>query len=266
MKVCVLGNSHVAKYTNASVDLAKSYPDLSIDYFGVSYPRVLGMLCDERGHYRVDASLAKASGQRPARILRSIRMVNDREYVDLNEYDAVFFVGNYIKLKDIFRIFAEYDIDRYPGRQKAHLMSLAAFDEIVDEIVQSHIPTWIKHMSNATNVYASIMPFLSEDCTKSTNPEYDYLRSATSRTVGLPSLMERVHKKIETKLSNCGAKYIRQRKETISKEILTKSRFSIGSRVFGLDADAHPKDDFIHMNAEYAKTSFKDFNDVAFPG
>ncbi|MGB0505163.1 MAG: hypothetical protein ACPGGK_03115 [Pikeienuella sp.] len=263
MKVCIIGNSHVAAFTNAGASLRAKYPSFKIDFFGVSFPHNDGIACDANGVYGPDRALAEEVGLRPARVMRQVRAVNGADSVDLTQYDAVYLVGHYIKIKDIFRIIAVNDIDGFSDRAMPCQMSRAAFEDMAREIILTHVPDRLGLIADAAPTWVSIVPFLSADCLSDEGTEYAYLRRVLHGGHELTPMIDTIHSLIAERLNALNLRYIPQRSETAPQTVVTESAFSVGSRHFGEDGAAHETRDYMHMNADYAALCFDDFATLA---
>lgn len=258
-KVCIIGSSHVAAYTNAKAQIAKTHPDFSVDYFGVSFPHVEGLACDAKGVYGLDRALAQSKGLRGNRAQAAVQRINERASIDLSQHDAVFYVGHYIKLKDVIRLIAVYDIDGFPDRGRSGLMSRAAFEAMTREIIHDHIPDRLGNMGRATRTWVSIIPLLSSACLEDVGSEYDYLRTVTPDALAIAPIMAWIQQMIGERFYELGITYIQQHPRTTPQLIVTERTYSQGSRVFGETAEEHGARDYLHMNADYAAMCFDDF-------
>jgi hypothetical protein len=259
MKVCIIGNSHVAAFTNAEAALNAKYPSTEIDFFGVSFPHVDAIACNKDGMYGLDNALAAKIGLRPARVLRQIQAVNNVDAVNLLQYDAVYLVGHYIKIKDIIRMIAGNDIDGFADRAMPGLMSRAAFSDMAREIINTHIPDHVGLISKSAKTWVSIIPFLSADCLADEGTEYEYLRRVLHGDHDLRPIMDLIQGMIKERFAELGLCYIPQRATTAPQYVVSEAALSTGSRQFGKDGVSHETRDYMHMNATYAAQCFDDF-------
>jgi hypothetical protein len=225
----------------------------------VSFPYVDGLACSAEGVFGVDRALALSVGLRPNRVQAVVQQINEREAVDLSQYDAVFFVGHYIKLKDVISMIAVYDIDGFPDRERPGLMSSAAFEAMLREIIRDHVPDWVGNMGRATQVWSSIIPLLSSACLEDEGWEYEYLRSTAPDAAAIAPIMEWVQQMISDRFAELGITYIRQCVSTMPQVVVTAQAHSKGSRRLTGTAEEHEDRDYIHMNAGYAALCFDDF-------
>lgn len=259
IKVCVTGNSHVAAFKHAQAAIKGAHPGFAVDFFGVAFPHVDGLACNADGVFGVDRALSLAAGIQPHRVRAAVMVINEHPSIDLSDYDAAFHVGQYVKVKDILRIIAGYDVDGFPDRNRPGRMSFAAFEAMVQEIVDDHIPDWIGNLAGATRAWASIVPFLSEACLADEGTEYEYLRATAPDAAAIGPIMAFVQDIIGDRFAALGVTYIPQRTSTTPQQVVTAAKHSVGSRRFGGVGETHDARDYIHMNAAYAASCFDEF-------
>ena len=259
IRACVIGNSHVAAFRHARDNIHQAHPDFSVDFFGVAFPHVDGLACNVDGVFGVDRASSLAVGIQPNRVRAAVLNINEQPSIDLSAYDAAFNVGQYVKLKDIFRTIARYDVDGFPDRKRPGRMSRAAFEAMVREIVDDHIPDWIANMAGATRSWASIVPFLSAACLDDEGSEYQYLRHIVPDADAVAPIIAFVHQVIRERFTALGVTYIPQRRNTTPHMVVTATEHSAGSRRFGGAGEAHDARDYIHMNTAYAASCFDEF-------
>ncbi|MGB0851719.1 MAG: hypothetical protein ACPGSI_00390 [Pikeienuella sp.] len=259
MKVCILGNSHVAAYKSAEADIAASFPDVEASYFGVSWPHIDACVCSADGAFGLQRAAADAVGLNWRGTFKHVRTINGRAMVNAAEFDAVFIVGRDIRMREILQLLATTDIEGFADRGRATLMSHAAFAAFITDLAKQAFPDDFAHLGAATRCAATIMPYLSAACLADERARYDDIRALEAAPADLDAVMGVVDDVVSARCKELGITYLPQRRDTMLNGILTAPEYSSGSIGLANGGAAHDAKDYRHMNARYAHVAVEDF-------
>ena len=233
MRICFIGNSHLAALKLGWMEIQHEFPEISIAFFGA---RGIGW-----NSFQVTGNRLTVTGETA---LSDMRLTSGKDYMDMSDYDLFCVHGLGLGTIRSVRMNASHSVSPLLPRQQR--VSADAFEEA--------LVNWMSHTTSLAIVNAL-----------RTNTESRVIASAQPRlAAGAPQQTERTHKialrsgaaprlvdltvKAANKAYPC--RVIFQPEETVEQHILTRQEFSVGSMSLVHDIE-HQSHDLQHMNARF---------------
>jgi hypothetical protein len=251
-KLKVVGNSHVAAFKGAFLELADRLGDTQVSYFAA--PQA------EYSRFRMMAGKQFGLGPGPsperARAENVVLRINGATETDLSDQDAVFLVDRAGARHYLLSIIAQNDIDGLREVGAPRRMSAAAFDKFLDMIVEASLPApgWWNWEKQSVFVFPA--PLLAETCLRDDPLEphqYSAQRILAKAPQGCDEVLKLFDSRMIQKFREKGLNYVPQPEETVRDGFLTREEFRTGAIKLST-AVAHPRTDHKHGNARYAET------------
>jgi hypothetical protein len=236
MKICIIGNSHLAALGNAwRLQLKDAYPDLSVTFFGSAQ--------DSLKHLVVD-------GNRLVPLIplvgKNFLITTDGRFsiIDFSEFDQVVFVALGFNIFSIRRLLESFSVvedgDKRVISTQCFVASIAGFirESLLFDLLRKSVSI------TSLPMHVVLQPFPAKSVLK--NRMADVLRNMVK-----PELIVNLYKDaLSIACKEIGVVPVFQPKETITDNFFTKEIFSKGS-VTLLGKKSHDKNDWAHMNTDY---------------
>lgn len=251
MKICVLGDSHLAAFKLAWDELKGMWQaNTELEFYGIAGADFISKVFLE------DRCLVpKTEGGKRSFYNTS----GGQEKLDISSYDAAIIVGldckiNY--LSDVFTTHKTYDMPPSSSSYNNHVISLSCLTQVsMDSIRHSsmfQIAGLIRSIVEIP-IYVVPCPLPSVECLNDTS-----VKSYSLSLNACESVLSCYYKSISDICNIHCAIFIPQPISTIERFIFTRNTFSRGSvRLGGNLKTMHPDNDYAHMNKEYGKVYLK---------
>lgn len=252
-KLKVVGNSHVAAFKGAFLELADELVDTQVTYFAGPQGEFgkFRMMANKRFGYG-PGSLPAGDGKGSL-----VQRVNGGTETDLSDQDVVFLAASAGSRHNLLSIIARNDIDGLREVGASRRVSAAAFDKFLDMIVEASLPApgWWNWVGQSVFVFPA--PHVSESFPrdKPSGPDkFASERILAKAPQGCAEVLKLYDARMIQKFREKGLDYVPQPEETTRDGFLTVEEFrGAGSAKF-LDGSSFPQDDRRHGNARYAET------------
>ncbi len=228
MKICIIGNSHVASLKNAWVQMKSSHPNIEMTFFAAKGKDLSGLKCE-------DGVIVPDNPQ----LKSSLKFTSDgKEKIIPKEYDIFLVYGLNAKPYSIDDTNFSTDLLRQ------------AVNDFVDGTLSFEVINLIRKVSDK-KIFVGGVPIRS--VSKTNNNRYkieDY-------KLGTSIINNELYK-------NLNSKFIFQPDETLNENCQTLLKYSVGSVILSVrdgSSVLHSDDDNGHMNALFGKVWLESFFD-----
>lgn len=251
MRLCFLGNSHIAALREAWADDRDRWPGLEADFVGAHKDLLL--------RTRAEGSRLVPDDPATATAFRTLGGVKE---VDLASYDAVVITGCLVSVATAANTYRdcrwaglpslsrEPDLAAMPhgfvSRPAARAMVEATIDDRLGPMFARHI----RGMTDAPILMTSqprVSAAIKAKRRAVTRAHHSALENGDA--AGLSDLFEEAAARV---MAACGARFVPQPAQTIEDDILTALPYMEGAKRLTAKGDApQPKEDIMHANAAY---------------
>lgn len=240
MKICIIGNSHLAALKLAWDQLSADNKGTELVFFGARAKAMSHMAIQNECLIPTDENT-----------LEDINFTSGGlGYIDVNKFDAIFLYG----LACDFNVFSiPLKNHRLNGNNPAYKMMTSscftrACQDMIKESLIFKLATMVRQISDKP-LFISPSPFPSETCIYDKSGKWDILEQVKPDGADIKKYY---YNAIELVFKPLNAFILYQPNVTISEILFTKQEFSNGSiRMIKGFSSYHPKDDYAHMNKEY---------------
>lgn len=244
IRLCVIGNSHLASFKDAWDAMADSVSDFRLRFFGAPARELasLGLRRDLRYGPKQPAGDPETEDL--------LQRINGATSIDLAQADAVLFVGRRPAWAALAALIAGRDVDGLRRAGARQILSATAFDAILDAIVQGCLPG--KAWRNWTTPRLLMMPTPapSASCLTSERALYKPFQQIADAPDGVAQIYRTCQDRLTAAHRAAGITMIHQPGETLTPVFLTEKRWSVGARRLR-NGEPHLENDHRHMNAAY---------------
>jgi hypothetical protein len=246
MKVCIIGNSHIAALKAGLPDV--SLGDVEITFFGAPGECLNDMMLED--------GIMFAPTEELRRIVRIT--AGDQGDLRIRDFDAFVVIGLEFGVLPVLRTYRTHRADSHVFRIGAQqIVSDRCFDQTVYDLLnESPAVKLVRRLRSVTDrpillceqaaPSESIADFAGWWRQLADSADADALRELVERTIARLPL-------------SAGVSVAPQPEETLVRPILTAQEFSVGSvRLTPSVQDQHPDTDYAHMNATYGALVMRD--------
>ncbi|WP_198007895.1 glycosyltransferase family 32 protein [Methylovulum miyakonense] len=253
MKVCVMGNSHLAALKLAWDELVVDNNRNELVFFGARANAMVHMEIRNGCLFPTD-ELTKQD---------IIFTSGGLESIDFNGFDAVLLYGLACDVRIFSLALATHKLENIedPSRQ---VMTQACFTRVCQDVVSHNLLYKLAAMVRSVvdlPIFISPSPFPSRECVNDPS-KWDFLAGNYCQ-----SIQKGYYDGIKNAFQALQGIMIFQPEDTITDFLFTKPHFSSGSiRLTEGLSTAHPADDYVHMNKSYGIEFLKDALNVISSG
>ncbi|WP_299043369.1 hypothetical protein [uncultured Tateyamaria sp.] len=260
MKICMIGDSHLAMMMEA----AKAYSKSECDITAVTWPRQF------EDQFSYQGSQLMAMGPELAAFWKS-GGYSDR--IELTKFDKIVFVSHTVTMFNIFNILRDHVVSDWNGGalvveavnslnappNRRRLLTSAAFHECLKGIITSNYAFRIAAEARAhcaVPICVLPAPFLAEG-TLTHRPNLNGLKRILNRKDGANLARAYNDAHVAAFADVTDVTVVPQPAETITRACLTKEDYRVGATKFGTD-DLHRADDVMHAGPLMGQLLLKD--------
>ena len=241
MKICVLGNSHLAAFKLGWEKIAGDYPDVSVDCFGLG-----------RNTFRHTELKDGAIVPTKPELVEKMKLFSGgHASIPVAKYDAFVVVGLLAGMIRLMRYLPGHGIaGEMEDRPQivSYEMMQDAWDEYVNSTPMPHLIGLLREVSDAPILHF-MRPLRSSAILDEDNTRAQFFRSMAA-SGDMPYANALLARLMEPHL-NGHMIAIPQPEETTVGGVLTDKRYSVGSTLLRDEGTEHGDDDVSHMNADY---------------
>jgi hypothetical protein len=240
MKICVIGNSHVAAVKTGWDRIQHEFPRVEMTYFAARarYMRDL----------RVRGGILEAATEQLRKLIASTS--GGESTIDPSHYDGFLVVGSQLGLVYMLHMFASYRLFGFMGSTPgATMLSEACFHETARaQIDRSLAICLVRRLRSITGKPICVCP---EPLLDERAPQFEPFWQRDAE-LGYSLLSGLFDEKINQLQQELNFKFIPQPGKTVANEIFTAQEYKSGSIRLqpGFDAK-HDETDLMHMNSKY---------------
>ena len=250
MRIAIIGNSHLAAFKLAWNDLADTYRDITLVFFGSAGEEMRSKVAIEN-----DCLVAVTEGA-----------INDFHFtsggltkIDFSDFDAVLLVGMDCRMLPLYSALKSNRIYDAPSpsfsRKKVshRIISAACIAQLcMDQMKNTSMFHVLSLIRSVSKIPAFIIPcpFPSKACIYDNPARWAFLTRNASKT-----LQQSYYEGLSGLCRSFAATLITQPENTITDLLFTKEELSVGSVRFDdhLLTTLHKETDYVHMNGDYGK-------------
>jgi len=252
MKICVMGNSHLAALKLAWDELVTDYNQVELVFFGAR-ANAMTHLKEENG------CLVPTNDRTKQDILFTS---NGLELVDFTYFDAVLLYGLACDVRIFSSTLQNHKIDKNADSSR-QFMTRDCFSKVCQDGAEHSLlfkmATMVRRLTDLPLIVSS-SPFPSRACVDDASHNWDFLVNDDSEMIrqGYDDGIQRAFRVFQ-------AKVIPQPERTVTDNIFTKTHYSNASvRLIEGFTFVHPENDHAHMNKDYGVEYLKDiFNMIS---
>ncbi|HEX8234277.1 MAG TPA: hypothetical protein VF559_13135 [Caulobacteraceae bacterium] len=246
MRLCLIGNSHLAALLNSWEDTAPSYPDVQATFFGTraQFFFALSAAGDGRLTMAPRTMLVSTGGQGEVR-------VSD---IPLGDFDLAVVIGCGFSPSAVLRTYQDYHFHGLRARRPTGVTREQFKYGVRDKIDQSpawHVISLIRSQSRLPVLLAPSPLPSEEGVGKGGKAILDTYAEALANEDARELL--RVYADICRDLAEQGVRVVNQPEATKAAPLSTMQIYSIGSSRLRSKDRLHADDDVFHMNAAYGQ-------------
>lgn len=245
MKLCVIGNSHLAAFRIGLTKAPDLFPDLDVEFFGA---KGVGLKALRVRDGRMVARSPKISEQ--------LSMTSGgKTSIDPKAYDAFLIVGLNAGAASLMKCARRHrTVQMVAKSTPSHLVSDAMFDiaarELLEGAVFLQVVDQLRQIVADRPIVVAANPCPSWDIVAA---EPDPWADADLVGPRLAAIWEEKKRKVSADL---GVEFVEQPDETLKNGFFTREEFAHGSVRLRLTAE-HEDGEFNHMNADYGLVYLK---------
>jgi hypothetical protein len=236
MRICIIGNSHIACLKMGWDNLSSEYSDIAVDFYGARAQSL------NRVHLEGRCVIPDDDG-----IARAFVLSSGQAYLDADLYDFIFVVGAGLSLHRVVDFYGNFRSDDH-RRDGRYLLSSAAFAAaafgLLDKTSTIHILKLLKAIS-AENVLVYPNPLPGEGLLGMPGRANWHQMIENDDTESILSIFEAY---IENLIEQ-GIAIRRQPSDTLQSPIFTQSQFSAGYPAITDD---------VHKNCSFGRIIMRD--------
>lgn len=246
MKICILGNSHLASIKLGWEESKSLHVNYKVDFFGAPSKNLKNLRQD--GHFLItDDEFTQSALKKTSK---------GREKIHLDDYDAFLIVGSGFGIVQASIIMETHG---YIGEQtqiiSQYTLSESCFQDALSDSLKNSTGMFVYNMIcesiDKKNVFLLEQAYPTKQISQ---PNQIYNNSSKSNL----ELANKIYIRIKKQMSAKSINILCQPVETKDGEIHTREKYSIGS-VRLLNGNPHPETDFMHMNEQFGKLALLEF-------
>lgn len=241
MRICIIGNSHLAAVKLAWDDLANCYKDIEIVFFGARGTAMKNLEV-KNGCLIPTDDFTK----------QEIKFTSGgQEFISFNNFDAILLYGLACDLRMLSFPLSTHRLGHKIADSRP-IMSQACFTQLCEDRVSHNILFEIATMvRDATDIpiFVSPAPFPSQACIEDETQNWSYLNNHDGKIT-----QQSYYQGISNAFSSLHAIFIPQPEATITNNVFSKPHFTKKAiRLIKGFSHIHPENDYLHMNKDYGK-------------
>ena len=245
LRLCIIGNSHVAALRDAWMQQPDRWPALSLDFWAAQRDHLRRTIV-QHGRLMPTDTAGRAEMQQ----------INGRSDVDLAEFDGFVIAGAAICVQAILPIYRDARWTGLPSvrRGTPALISAGAARAVMGAILQDRLGYALAHRLRPQCVQPILMtsqPRVSAQILQSPRPELR-LHSVAIRNADADALGAGFDGVATDLFTGLGCRFLPQPPQTVAQGVLTQVQYVRGARRLSADMGAlQPQSDLMHANAQY---------------
>jgi len=239
MRICVIGNSHLAALKQAWDQLTFDYREIELVFFGA---RASAMT-----HLEVQNGCLVPTNEETRQDIYFTS--GGQSLIDINGFDAVLLYGLACDTHIFSPALATHRVGNIADTTRK-IMSLSCFTRICEDRVRRSLMFKIASLVRSVSgvpIFISPSPFPSRSCVEDTSGKWNILAANYCQPI-----QQGYYDGINRAFQSFEGIFLPQPGDTVTDFLFTKTQFSKGSiRLIEGLSSAHPDDDYNHMNKDY---------------
>jgi hypothetical protein len=252
MKICVLGNSHLAAFKLGWEQIAQATPGVTVDFFGLG-----------RNTFRHTALQEGAIVPTKPELVEKMRLFSGgHDRIEPARYGAFVITGLVVGLPRVLRFLSGHGIaGEVADRPQivSYEMFQDAFDAEINATPMPHLVDMIRQVSQGPII--NFMRPLRSAVILEEDKRRKAFYEAQIASGDMPYAADLLDRLMTPHLKGAMVA-LRQPEETTVGGVLTDKRFSVGSTRLRDESEAHDEDDISHMNGDYGAICMTQVLDV----
>lgn len=226
LRLLIIGNSHVSAFRDAWNEVGPRHLDVECSFFAAPINKFKAM-CLGRD---LTFGLPAARNSRDDRVSAVVAKINGgKTSVDLSGADLVLLAGHQLRNPVLCNLLAANDVDGLRRVGAPGLLSPAAFEAILDSLVQKGVPQQGWRHWDGPRLLVAPRPLPSERICDIEGPNSVSYKAVYEQPEGALVALDRFWDRTEEALARVGIGFLRPPMETVTQAGLTLDHYFRGS-------------------------------------
>ncbi|MEM8731804.1 MAG: hypothetical protein AAGF79_17985 [Pseudomonadota bacterium] len=246
-RALVVGSSHIGALRGAAGEMATSYPDLDVQYFGVMGPNFLLATLGKDQLFRPRFRRKDVGGREFA------LKVNGADHIDTSAFDHVLSVGHRFGFDRMAALLAENDVLEGARSGRARVIPRQLLSEVIETMAGESTDIFIKRMRGRAGLSVALAPYPSTGIVGMTKaPAFARICAALWAHPDAEAFFHDWLRFVDRRLEHAGHRLLPQPAATVAGPFATKPAFAVNRRDMKGGAVA-AEADHRHMNAAFGQ-------------